>query len=205
MRGSTLDIFARVEAKPGAQDALATVLVQHLPDVRGTPGCLLVHDYRSISNPRLLYVHSRWSDLESFERYATLPETDRFVHQAEHHMASPPLRATRTVALEPDTAATLPDGELYIFAPFHARAGQELGVERALHSVHEATEKEPDCLAHRICRSVRDSALLYVHSIWTSEAAFEQHAAQSHTVRFVEQVEPLIDHAMEVTRARRIG
>jgi quinol monooxygenase YgiN len=204
---STLEVFARIEAKPGSESALARVLVQHLPDVRRTPGCLLVHDYGSIRDARLLYVHSRWSDLENFERYACSPETDRFVHKAEEHMASPPLQAIRTVALEPASAAPLPAGELYVFAPFRARAGEELGVEHALRSVRAATATEPGCLAHRICRSAREAeaALFYVHSIWTSEAAFEQHAAQAHTTHFIEQVEPLIDHALEVTRARRIG
>jgi quinol monooxygenase YgiN len=202
---STLDVFARIEAKPGSESALARVLVQHLPDVRLTPGCLLVHDYGSIRDARLLYVHSRWSDLESFERYARSPETDRFVHEAEEHMASPPLRAIRTVALEPASAALLPEGELYVFAPFRARAGAELGVEQALRSIHAATATESGCLVHRICRSVREAALFYVHSIWTSEAAFEQHATQVHTTRFIEEVQPLIDHALEVTRARRIG
>ena len=202
---STLDVFARIEAKPGQEGALAGVLVQHLPDVRRTPGCLLVHDYGSIRDARLLYVHSRWSDLGSFERYARSPETDRFVRAAEEHMASPPLRAIRTVALEPASAAPLPEGELYVFAPFGARAGAELGVEQALRSVHAATATETGCLVHRICRSVREAALFYVHSIWTSESAFEQHAALTHTIRFVKQVEPLLDHALEVTRTRRIG
>lgn len=201
----TLDVFACLRAKHGQESALAAVLVQHLPAVRLTPGCLQVHDYRSIRDARLLYVHSRWSDLEIFERYACSAETDRFVHEAEEHMASAPLRAIQTVALEPDSAATLPEGELIVFAPFHARAGQELGVEQALRSVHEATEQEPGCLSHRICRSIRDAALFYVHSIWPSEAAFEQHAAQADTIRFVEQIEPLIDHALEVARTRRIG
>ena len=200
-----LDVFARVEARQGGESALATVLVEHLPAVRRTPGCLLVHDYRSIRDPRLLYVHSRWSDLEAFEGYACSPETDRFVHEAEGHMASPPLRAVRTVALEPAAAAALPEGELYIFAPFRARAGQELGVERALRSVHAASAQEPGCLVHRICRSVREAALFYVQSIWTSDAAFEQHVAQVHTIRFIEEVQPRIDHALEVTRAHRIG
>lgn len=200
----TLDVFARVPARQGEENALAALMMQHLPEVRRTRGCLQVHDYRSIRDARLLYVHSRWSDLESFERYAGSPETDRFVLQAQQHMANSPLRAIRTAALEPDSAAVLPAGELIVFAPFHARAGQELGVEQALRSVHAATEREPGCLAHRICRSVRDAALFYVHSIWTDEAAFEQHAAQAHTVHFVEQVKPLIDRALEVTRTRRI-
>jgi quinol monooxygenase YgiN len=33
------------------------------------------------------------------------------------------------------------------------------------------------------------------------EAAFDIHADLPHTVRFVEKMQPLIDHAFEVTRA----
>lgn len=200
-----LDIFARVQAKAGHETALATVLIEHLPDVRHTQGCLLVHDYRSIRDPRLLYVHSRWSDLNAFETYARLPATEQFARAAGEHMQNPPLRAERTVALEPDPDAALPGGELYVFAPFHARAGEEFGVAQALRSVHAATKEEPGCRAHRICRSVRDAALFYVHSIWSSEASFEQHVGLAHTVRFIKQVEPLIDRPLEVTRSRRIG
>jgi hypothetical protein len=34
---------------------------------------------------------------------------------------------------------------------------------------------------------------------------FEQHARLSHTVRFVERMEPLIDHPLDATRAERIS
>ena len=200
-----LDIFARVQAKMAHENALAAVLIEHLPDVRRTQGCLVAHDYRSIRDARLLYVHSRWSDLNAFEIYARLPATEAFAAAAEEHMQSPPLRAVRTVALEPEPSAALPEGELYIFAPFHAQPGQELGVERALRSVHEATRQESGCISHRVCRSVRDAALFYVHSIWRTESSFEEHVALAHTARFLEQVEPLVDHPLEVTRSRQIG
>ena len=201
---SAVDIFARADAKQGQESLLASVLVRHLPEVRLCSGCRFVHDYRSIHDPRLFYIHSRWSDLESFESYAVLPETERFAVAAAKHMEHPPLRATRTVALQPDSAMSLPEGGLSVFAPFHARAGEVLAVEQVLRSVHDATMREPGCRVHRICRSVRDAAQFYVHSIWGSETAFEQHVTQVHTVRFIEQIEPLIDHALEVSRMRQI-
>jgi quinol monooxygenase YgiN len=37
------------------------------------------------------------------------------------------------------------------------------------------------------------------------EAAFETHALMPHTVRFIERVTKLIDHELEVTRARLIA
>jgi quinol monooxygenase YgiN len=53
-------------------------------------------------------------------------------------------------------------------------------------------------------RSTRDPRLFYIHSRWASEAAFEHHAELPHTVRFLERVQPLIDHPLEVTRSRVI-
>lgn len=40
---------------------------------------------------------------------------------------------------------------------------------------------------------------------WTNEAAFDNHAGLPHTVRFASQMETLIDHPLEVTRARPLG
>jgi quinol monooxygenase YgiN len=50
-----------------------------------------------------------------------------------------------------------------------------------------------------------DPRLFYIHSRWTDEAAFENHAGLPHTVRFLERVEPLIDHPLDVTRTELIG
>jgi quinol monooxygenase YgiN len=45
----------------------------------------------------------------------------------------------------------------------------------------------------------------YIHSRWTDEAAFDIHAGLPHTARFLARVQPLIDHPLDVTRARPIG
>ena len=91
--------------------------------------------------------------------------------------------------------------ELYIFARFHARPGRERSVEKELHAVVPPSREEAGCLSINALRSVRDAGLFYIHSRWTDEAAFEKHAIQPHTVRFIEQMEPLIDHSLDVTRA----
>jgi quinol monooxygenase YgiN len=95
--------------------------------------------------------------------------------------------------------------ELFIFARFHARAGQEKAVEQAIADVIGPTRREPGCLRIHSFRSARDPQLFYIHSQWVNEAAFDQHTGLPHTVRFVERVEKLIDHAMEVTRTTMIG
>ena len=62
--------------------------------------------------------------------------------------------------------------------------------------------EEEGCLSLQVFQSTRDPRLFYIHSRWTSEAAFEHHAELPHTVRFLERVQPLIDHPLDVTRAR---
>ena len=95
--------------------------------------------------------------------------------------------------------------ELFIFARFHARAGNEDAVAEALGDVLAPSRKEPGCLSIHAFRSVRDPQLFYIHSRWTNEEAFDVHATLPHTVRFIERVEPLIDHPLDVTRAELIG
>ena len=81
--------------------------------------------------------------------------------------------------------------ELFIFARFHAREGRE--------------GAEPGCLAIAAYRSARDPRLFFIHSRWIDEAAFDIHAGLPHTVRFVERVQKLIDHPLEVTRTHAIA
>jgi quinol monooxygenase YgiN len=95
--------------------------------------------------------------------------------------------------------------ELFIFARFHARPGNERAVADALLDVLAPSREEPGCLSIHACRSIRDPRLYYIHSHWKDEAAFDSHAGLPHTVRFVGRVEPLIDHPLDVTRGERIG
>jgi len=95
--------------------------------------------------------------------------------------------------------------ELFIFARFHARAGNESAVAEALGDVLGPSRKEAGCLSIHVFRSTRDPRLFYIHSRWTDERAFENHATLPHTVRFIQRVGPLIDHPLDVTRAEIIG
>jgi len=95
--------------------------------------------------------------------------------------------------------------ELFIFARFHARPGQEAAVAEALRDVLAPSRQEEGCLSLHAFRSIRDPQLFYIHSRWKNEAAFDLHAELPHTVRFIERVEPLLDHPLEVTRAQLLG
>jgi quinol monooxygenase YgiN len=94
---------------------------------------------------------------------------------------------------------------LFIFARFHARPGQEAAVGEALLEIIQPTRHEPGCLSVHAFRSVRVPRLFYIHSRWADEAAFELHAVLPHTVRFLERVEPLVDHTLDIARTRQIG
>ncbi|MGH9932868.1 MAG: putative quinol monooxygenase [Pyrinomonadaceae bacterium] len=94
---------------------------------------------------------------------------------------------------------------MFIFARFHARPGSESAVEEALHDVLVPTREEPGCLGIHAFRSIRDSQLFYIHSCWKDEPAFDHHAGLPHTERFINCVEPLIDHPLEVIRTHQIG
>ena len=94
----------------------------------------------------------------------------------------------------------MPAEELFVFARFHAREGQEDAVAAALREVVAPTREEPGNLAIGVFRSLRDPRLFYVHSRWVNEAAFDHHGDLPHTLRFVAAVEPLIDHALDVQR-----
>jgi quinol monooxygenase YgiN len=95
--------------------------------------------------------------------------------------------------------------ELFIFARFHAREGQAEAVAAALRDVVAPSRRESGCVAIGAYRSTRDPRLFYIHSRWVDEAAFEAHAKLPHTVRFLERIQPLIDHPFEATRAKPIG
>jgi quinol monooxygenase YgiN len=95
--------------------------------------------------------------------------------------------------------------ELFIFARFHARAGEETNVAEALRDVLGPSRAEAGCIAIDAFASTRDPRLFYIHSRWIDEAAFDLHATLPHTVRFVDRMTRLIDHPFEVTRARVMG
>ena len=77
-------------------------------------------------------------------------------------------------------------------------------MHRAMFDVQGPTRLEPGCLSYGGFRSVRDPAEFYIHTRWRDMAAFERHSDLHHTVRFVETVEPLLDHPFKVTLAEQL-
>jgi quinol monooxygenase YgiN len=95
--------------------------------------------------------------------------------------------------------------ELFIFARFHAAAGNELALKQALDEIVPPSREEDGCIAINAFRCTHDARLFYIHSRWKNEEAFEVHATLAHTLKFIATVESLIDHPLEVTRTILIG
>jgi quinol monooxygenase YgiN len=95
--------------------------------------------------------------------------------------------------------------DLYIFARFHAREGMAERVAETMREMLPPVRAERDCLAIAVFRSIHDSRLFYLHSRWRNEAAFELHATLPHTRRFIETVQPLIDHPLDVARVKPLA
>ncbi len=68
----------------------------------------------------------------------------------------------------------------------------------------EPVRREAGCLSIHAFRSIREDRLFYVHSIWRDDAAFELHAQLPHTVAFIDEVTPLIDHPVQAIRTQRL-
>jgi quinol monooxygenase YgiN len=78
-----LFIFGRFHAREGCEDALADAVREVIIASRPEAGCLGIHGFRSIRDPRLFYIHSRWVDEAAFDRHADLPHTVEFLRRVE--------------------------------------------------------------------------------------------------------------------------
>ena len=90
--------------------------------------------------------------------------------------------------------------ELFIFARFHAREGEEAAVAAAVRDVIGPSRAEAGCLSIAAFGATRNPRLFYIHSRWVDEAAFDLHATLPHTVAFLARVQPLIDHPLDIAR-----
>lgn len=88
-------IFARFHALAGHEAAVADALLDVLAPTRREPGCLAIHAFRATRDPRLFWIHSRWTDAAAFEAHAELPHTRRFMVRVEP-LLDHPLDVSRT-------------------------------------------------------------------------------------------------------------
>jgi quinol monooxygenase YgiN len=76
-----LVIFARFHARPGQEEAVAATIGEVIAPTSGEPACVGIHAFRSILDPLLFYIHSRWVDEAGFEWHVEQPHTVRFIER----------------------------------------------------------------------------------------------------------------------------
>jgi len=90
-----LYVFARFHASPGHDKTVGEALTECMVSTRAEAGCLSGQVFRSLRDPRLYYVHSRWTDEAAFERHAEEPHTVRMLARVEP-LIDHPLDVTRS-------------------------------------------------------------------------------------------------------------
>ena len=79
-----LIIFARFRARDGQEAAVEAAMRDVTSITRELePGCIAIAPYRSVRDPKLFFIHSRWVDETAFELHATLPPTESFLDRVQ--------------------------------------------------------------------------------------------------------------------------
>ena len=90
-----LDVFVRLQARPGQEASVEAALRDVVPASREEPGCLSIHAFRSIRNASLFYIYSRWASEGAFEIHGSFPHTARFLERVDP-LLDPPREVIRT-------------------------------------------------------------------------------------------------------------
>jgi len=76
-------VFVRLHAREGEERAVEEALREVMGPSRAEPGCLDFHLFRSMRDPRLFFIHSRWLDEVAFQHHAVLPHTEHFLKKVD--------------------------------------------------------------------------------------------------------------------------
>ena len=72
-------VFVKLHAREGDEKAVEQALRDVMDPSREEPGCLDFHLFRSMRDPRLFFIHSRWRDEAAFQKHAELEHTIHFL------------------------------------------------------------------------------------------------------------------------------
>jgi quinol monooxygenase YgiN len=82
-------VFVRLHAREGEEGAVEEALREVMAPSREEPGCLGFHLFRSMRDPRLFYIHSRWVDEAAFQQHAVLTHTEYFLKKVDALLDQP--------------------------------------------------------------------------------------------------------------------
>jgi quinol monooxygenase YgiN len=95
----SVHVFLRLEARLGREAEIREALLRVLEPTRAESGCLSIHAFESIGEPRVFHVHSEWVSEAAFDLHATLPHMVRFLEVAAACLTHP-VRGARTRKLD---------------------------------------------------------------------------------------------------------
>jgi quinol monooxygenase YgiN len=87
--------FVKLHAREGEEAVVEAALREVMAASREEPGCLDFHIFRSMRDPRLFFIHSKWKDDAAFAEHAKLPHTVRFL-QCVDALVDQPREVART-------------------------------------------------------------------------------------------------------------
>ena len=90
--------------------------------------------------------------------------------------------------------------EFFVFTRCYAKEGLQHSMAATIQEVLRPTRQEPGCLMIDAFASTRDQRLVFIHSRWIDEAAFDRHLKLPHTIRFLEAIQASMDQPMDVAR-----
>ncbi len=91
--------FVRLHAREGEESAVEEALREVAGPTREETGCLSFHTFRSMRDPRLFFIHSRWVDEAAFRKHADLSHTVRFLKRVDR-LLDQPRDVTRTEMID---------------------------------------------------------------------------------------------------------
>jgi quinol monooxygenase YgiN len=92
-------VFVRLHAREGEEAAVEEALREVMTPSREEPGCLGFHLFRSVRDPRLFYINSRWADEAAFQKHGALEHTVRFLKKVDALLDQPrEVSRTRMIA-----------------------------------------------------------------------------------------------------------
>ena len=71
--------IVRFEPAPGREADFREALLRVMEPSRAEPGCVALHLFESVREPRIFAIHSEWVDEEAFNLHVELPHTVRFL------------------------------------------------------------------------------------------------------------------------------
>jgi quinol monooxygenase YgiN len=88
--------------------------------------------------------------------------------------------------------------QIFVFSIYHARPGKEEFVGSAFREMAIKVREEPGCRSLHIYKSAPDPGQFLVCACWIDKTSLDAFLELPYVVRFLDQIQPLIDSPLDV-------